>query len=70
MIDKKVHIDLCLKCFVSSDFRQFLMKRICIRKLHECENVLFAYKCVLNAFNALKRMLTVRIRVNDKLVYQ
>ena len=53
------------------------MKRICIRKLHECENVLFAYKCidillqiVFNDFNALKRMLTVRIRVKDKLVYQ
>ena len=53
------------------------MKRICIRKLHECENVLFAYKCiyillkiVLNDFNAIKRMLTVRIQVKDKLVYQ
>ena len=22
------------------------MKRICIRKLHECENVIFAYKCI------------------------
>ena len=45
------------------------MKRICIRKLHECENVLFAYKCIYD-FNALKRMLIVRIRVKDKLVYQ
>ena len=53
------------------------MKRICIRKLHESENVLFAYKCiyillkiVLNDFNSLTRILTVRIRVKDKFVYQ
>ena len=52
------------------------MKRIYIRKLHECENVLFSYKCiyillqiVLNDFKVLKRMLTVIIRVKDKLVY-
>ena len=46
MIDNKLHIDLCLKGFVLSDLRQLLVKRICIRKLHECENVLFAYKCI------------------------
>ena len=51
------------------------MKQIFIRKLHECENVLFAYKCiyilkliVLNYFNTLKIMLTVRIRVKDRIV--
>ena len=46
MIVKKVHIDLCLKLFVLSDLRQLFVKRICIRKLHECENVLFSYKCI------------------------
>ena len=46
MIDKKVHIDLSLKLFVLSDLRELLVKRICKRKLHECENVLFAYKCI------------------------
>ena len=46
MIDKKLHIDLCLKLFVLSDLRQLIVKRICIKKLHESENVLFAYKYI------------------------
>ena len=54
MIDKKVHIDLCLKKFVLSDLRQLLVKQICIRKLHECENVLFAYKCVYTIVNCIE----------------
>ena len=39
MIDKKMHVDLCLKLFVLSDLRQLLVKRICIRILQECENI-------------------------------
>ena len=72
MIFNKLHIEVFL-----IDLRQIIVKQFAYEKLHEYWKMNYLYKDVyttlyfsMNDLNALNRMLTVKIRVKDRLIYQ